>query len=273
MSSTHSSNPVQMFQSLLKHRSLVWQLTRREVIGRYKGSMFGLTWSFFNPLIMLAIYTIVFNTIFQSRWTGGSDSKTEFALVLFIGMIMHNVFAETLSRTPSLIIGNAAYVKKIVFPLEILPWVIMGSTLFHTLVSLGVWVLFFLLVNQGIQWTILFLPLILVPLVLFAMGLSWFLSALGVYLRDLSQITAVVTTILLFISPVFYPVARIPEPYRSLFYLNPLTFIIEESRVVMMWGDLPNFTGLFIIFFISMIFAWTGFILFQKIKKGFADVL
>lgn len=273
MSSTHSSNPLHMFESLLKYRALIWQLTKRDVIGRYKGSLFGLAWSFFNPLIMLAVYTIVFNTIFQTRWSEGTGSKTEFALVLFIGMIMHGVIAETLSRAPSLIISNVAYVKKIVFPLEVLAWVMMGATLFHSIVSITVWVIFYLLVNQSLHWTILFLPLLLVPLVLFSMGLSWFFSSLGVYLRDIRQITAVITTILLFLSPVFYPVSRLSEPYRTLMYLNPMTYFIEESRAVMMWGNLPNITGLFIIFSASLVVAWMGFVWFQKTKKGFADVL
>jgi lipopolysaccharide transport system permease protein len=273
MSTTHSSNPIQMFQSLLKYRPLIWQLTKREVIGRYKGSMIGLGWSFFNPLIMLAVYTVVFNTIFQGRWIGGTGTKTEFALMLFIGLIMHGVIAETLGRAPSLIIGNVAYVKKIVFPLEALAWIMMGATLFHTVVSLGVWVLFYVLVNQSLNWTIVFMPLLLVPLILFSMGLSWFFSALGVYLRDIKQITTVLTTVLLFMSPVFYPVSRLPEPYRSMMYINPMTYILEESRDVMMWGNLPSFTGLLIIYAVSLLVAWLGFTWFQKTRNGFADVL
>lgn len=270
---TETLNPLQIFRCLIKYRNLTLQLVKREVVGRYKGSLFGLAWSFFNPLIMLALYTIVFNTIFQSRWSTGSQSKTEFALVLFIGMIIHGVIAETLGRTPSLILYNVSYVKKIVFPLEILPWVMMGSTLFHAIVSLCVWVLFYLLANQSIQWTIVFLPLLIFPLVMFSMGLAWMLSSLGVYLRDVAQITAVISSILLFVSPVFYPVSRIPERFLTLFYLNPLTFIIEQARDVMMWGKMPNFHGIGILLITSLCAAWIGFIWFQKTRKGFADVL
>lgn len=262
-----------IFSSPLRHRDLIWQLTKRDVIGRYKGSVLGLAWSFFNPLIMLTIYTIVFSTIFQARWSEGTESKTEFALVLFIGMIIHGVIAETLARAPSLIIENVSYVKKIVFPLEVLPWVMMGGTMFHTAVSVVVWVLFYLLVYHSLHWTILFLPLLLLPLVMFSMGISWFFSATGVYLRDIRQLTSVFTTILMFLSPVFYPVSRLSEPYRSLMYLNPMTYFIEESRSVMMWGEIPDPTSFLAVMIVSLLFAWLGFIWFQKTRKGFADVL
>lgn len=269
----YSSSPYQMFNCLVKYRAIVWQLARQEVVGRYKGSVLGLAWSFFNPLIMLAIYTVVFSTIFQAKWSGGSESKTEFALVLFIGMIMHGVIAEALGKAPTLIIGNESYVKKVVFPLEVLPWVMMGATMFHTLVSLTVWILFYVLVNFTLNWTIIFLPLILFPLVLFALGTSWLFSSLGVYLRDIRQMTNVIVTMLQFLSPVFYSITRIPEPYRLFMYLNPMTFIIEESRDVMVWGELPNFKGLLILYIAALAFAWLGFSWFQKTRKGFADVL
>ncbi len=270
---SYSINPIQIFVSLTKYRQLIWQMSKREVIGRYKGSILGLAWSFFNPLLMLLIYTIVFNTIFQSRWNSGSDSKTEFALVLFVGMIMHGILAEVLVRTPGLIIANVNYVKKVVFPLEILSWVMMGSNLFHALVSLIVWMLIYLVANHNIQWTVVFLPIVLAPLVLFAMGLSWLLSSLGVYIRDTGQVTVVIASVLMFLSPVFYPITRLPEPYQMLLFLNPTTFIIEEARNVLIWGKFPNFTGLVIYYLVSIIFAWLGFVWFQKTRKGFADVL
>ncbi len=270
---THSISLLQVFDSLAKHRELIWQMAKREVIGRYKGSIMGLTWSFFNPLLMLAIYTVLFNTIFQARWNTGSDSKTEFALALFIGMIVHGIFAEVLTRGPGIIVANVSYVKKVVFPLEILSWVMMGASVFHASISLSVWVVFYLIVNHNLQWTIIFLPIILTPLILFAMGLSWFLSSLGVFIRDTTQVTAVISTIVLFLSPVFYPVTRLPEPYQTLIFLNPLTFIIEEARDVLMWGNLPNVPGLLIYYVVSLLVAWLGFIWFQKTRKGFADVL
>lgn len=269
----HSASPLEMIDSAWQHRSLIFQMTKREVIGRYRGSVLGIAWSFFNPLIMLAVYTLVFSTVFQAKWNVGSDSKTEFALVLFIGMIVHGVLAEAMNNSPSLMLRNINYVKKVVFPLEILPWIVMGSTLFHALISLFVWSLFFIVVNFAYQWTSVFLPLVFLPLVIFSMGVSWILASLGVYIRDIGQMTGVLTTILLFLSPIFYPASRLPEPYQTLIYLNPLTFIIEQARDVLMWGNIPNWFGLAIAYIVSMLVAWVGFVWFQKTRQGFADVI
>ena len=269
----HKTSMLEMFRSVFRYQDLIVQMTKREVIGRYRGSMLGIAWSFFNPLIMLAVYTVVFSTVFQAKWGVGSDSKTEFALVLFVGMIVHGVLAESMNNSPSLMLRNTSYVKKVVFPLEILPWIVMGSTLFHALISVVVWLLFYLIVNQTLQWTAIFLPLVFAPLVLFSMGVSWMLASLGVYIRDIGQMTGVLTTVLLFMSPIFYPASRLPEPYQTIIYLNPLTFVIEQARDVLMWGNVPNWSGLFVAYIVSILVAWAGFAWFQKTHKGFADVL
>lgn len=269
----HPATLKEIFCSFSRSRSLILQMTRREVIGRYRGSVLGLLWSFFNPLIMLTVYTVVFSVVFNVRWGMESDSKSEFALVLFIGMIVHGIFAECFGRSPGLILGHVSFVKKVVFPLEILPWVVMGSTLFHSLISLCVWLLFYLVVNHSMQWTVVFAPVVFAPLILFMMGVSWFFASLGVYLRDVGQITGVVTTMMLFISPVFYPVSRLPEQYQAIIYLNPLTFVIEQARDVLMWGRLPDWSGMLVAYAISILVAWAGFLWFQRTRRGFADVL
>ncbi len=269
----YSLKPSAIVESFMRNRQLIWQMTKREVTGRYRGSVLGLAWSFFHPLIMLAVYSFVFSFVFQARWNTGGGSKAEFALALFVGMIVHGLLAECINRAPSTILSNQSYVKKVVFPLEILPWITMGSVLFHLAVSLLVWTLFYLIIYHTLHWTVLFAPLIFLPLILLSMGLSWFLSAIGVYLRDIGQITGVVSTVLLFMSPVFYPASRLPEPYRTLLYLNPLTFIIEQMRAVLMWGNMPNFFGLLIALCIGLLVAWLGFVSFQKTRRGFADVL
>ena len=268
-----SISPVEMISSLIKNRQLIWQMTKRDVVGRYKGSVLGLTWSFFNPLIMLTVYTFVFSVAFKARWHTGSDSKTEFALALFVGMIAHGLVAECINRAPGLITSNANYVKKVIFPIDILPWMAMGTTIFHTLVSLSVWCLFYISVNLAFHWTAVFLPLIFLPLILFSVGLAWFLASLGVYLRDISQVTGAFTTVLMFLSPVFYPVSNLPEKYQVFLYANPLTFIIEQARDVLLWGKLPNWQGLGIAVSVSLLVAWLGFAWFQKTRRGFADVL
>ncbi len=266
-------SPIRLLESLYQYLPLINRMIRREVVGRYRGSLLGLAWSFFNPLIMLTVYTFVFSFVFRARWEGGSDSKTEFALALFIGMIAHGLIAECINRAPTLLLSNVSYVKKILFPLEILPWVLIGSALFHTVISLIVWILGSLLINGIVYWTVIFAPLVLLPLIFYSLGLSWFLSSLSVYVRDVAQVTGVFTTVLLFISPVFYSVSVLPEQYQGLLLLNPLTLIIEQLREVMMWGNTPDWIGLGGELLRSLLIACLGFVWFQKTRQGFADVL
>jgi len=262
-----------MIRSLWRNRHLAWQLAKRDVVGRYRGSVLGILWSFFNPVLMLAVYTFVFSVVFKARWAGGSESKTEFAIVLFAGMIVHALFAECVNRAPGLILSNVNYVKKVVFPLEILPWVALGAALFHATISVVVLLLFYLIVNQSLQWTAIFLPVVLVPFVLLVMGLSWFLASLGVYVRDVGQTIGIVTTVLMFLSPVFYPVSALPEAFQPWLLANPLTFIIEQAREVLIWGHLPDWRGLALYAVVSVGVAWLGYVWFQKTRKGFADVV
>lgn len=269
----HSIGPAAMVRSLWRHRELAAAMVQREVVGRYRGSVMGLLWSFFNPAFMLVIYTFVFSVVFKARWNVGSDSKTEFALVLFAGLIMFNLFAECLNRSPSLILSNASYVKKVVFPLEMLPWVALGSALFHALISLAVWLVAYAVLFGVPHLTVLYLPLVMLPLLLLIMGVSWFLASLGVYLRDVSQIIGVISTVLMFLSPVFYSGAALPEEYRQLLQLNPLTPVIEQAREVLFWGRAPDFAALSVYLLASALLAWLGFAWFQKTRKGFADVI
>ena len=262
-----------MFGSLWKNRLLITQMTKREVIGRYRGSVMGLTWSFFNPILMLAVYTFVFSEIFKARWVGVDTSQGGFAILVFVGMIVHGLFAECANRAPSLIMSNSNYVKKVVFPLEILPVITLGSALFHSCISLLVLLIVQLLIAHTMYWSALLFPLILVPLILGTLGISWFLASLGVFLRDVGQVITVLTTVLMFLSPVLYPVAALPEVYRPWLQLNPLTYVIEESRNVLLYGNMPDWGSLSAAILISIIIAVVGFWFFQKTRKGFADVI
>lgn len=265
---------VALFRSFWRHRQLISQLTKREVLGRYKGSVLGLAWSFFYPVFMLLVYTFVFSEIFKSRWGSGEDaSRVQFALVLFVGMIVLNVFSDVLNKAPALILSNINFVKKVVFPIEILPVVTTAGALFHGIVSLCVLLIALLLADGGLHWTALALPLVLAPLVLITLGCAWIFASLGVFLRDVGQMTSILTTVLLFLSPVFYPVAAVPEAFRPLIMLNPLTFIIEQARAVLIWGRLPDWPMLGLYILLAGAFAWLGFMWFQKTRKGFADVL
>ncbi|MCP3891328.1 MAG: ABC transporter permease [Desulfobulbaceae bacterium] len=266
-------SPIEMITGFLRNRSLIITLIKREVVGRYRGSILGIFWSFINPIFMLGVFTFVFSVVFKARWSTGSESKTEFALVLFAGLIVFNLFAECINRAPSLILSNVNYVKKVVFPLEILPWVALGSALFHAVISLGVWLTAYAFLFGLPHATTLLLPLVFLPLVLLIMGMSWILSSLGVYLRDMSQFVGLLTTVLMFLSPIFYPASALPEAYRSYLLLNPLMPIIEQTRNILFWGVLPNMTMFGVYFLVAACIAWIGFAWFQKIRKGFADVL
>lgn len=271
----HAMSLASLARSLWRNRQLIAQMTRREVVGRYKGSAMGMAWSFFNPVFMLVVYTFVFSEIFQSRWSGAGadDSKTQFALVLFVGMIVQGMFSEILNRAPALILSNANYVKKVVFPLEILPVIITGTTLFHSIVSIGVLLTASFVFNGYLHWTTVFIPLVLLPMVILTTGLAWILASLGVFLRDVGQTIVIITTVLMFLSPVFYPITAVPERFRPYIMANPLTFIIEQARDVLIWGNLPDWLGLGYYTLSATVVAWVGYVWFQKTRKGFADVL
>ena len=248
-------------------------MTKREVIGRYRGSMLGILWSFFNPIFMLVLYTFVFSVVFKARWPDGTGDRVEFANLIFSGMILHSLFAECISRAPGLILSNVNYVKKVVFPLQILPVVALNASLFHAIISFGVLLLFYLVTQGYLNWTVIFLPVVILPYLLVILGISWFLASIGVYLRDVSQTTSILISVSMFLSPVFYPVTAVPEPFRLFIHLNPLTFIIEQTREVVIWNRAPDWGGLAIYSLAGALIAWAGHYWFQKARKGFADVL
>jgi lipopolysaccharide transport system permease protein len=262
-----------LWTSLWSHRTLIRTLTQREISGRYRGSMLGIFWSFLNPLLMLGIYTFVFTEVFRMRWTAAGTNKFEFAVVLFAGLLMFSIFAECMTRAPGLIVGNPNYVKKVVFPLQIFTWVSLFTALFHFGIGLLVLLGAKLYVDNAIPFTALLLPVVLVPFLLFCAGLTWFLSALGVYVRDIGQIIGVVVTALMFLSPLFFPAAAVPEAYRALLHLNPLTFPIEQTRNVLVWGTMPNWAGVSVYFVACLAVAQLGLWWFNRTRRGFADVL
>jgi len=268
-----SISPKKMVGSFWINRRLIKALILREVEGRYRGSFMGILWSFLTPLLMLSVYAFVFGVIFRARWSANSTSNTEFVLILFAGLIVFSLFSECTNRAPGLVLANINYVKKVVFPLEILPIVALGSALFHTLISIGVWLLGYTILFGIPHVTILFLPLIIIPLMLFVLGVTWFLAALGVYLRDVSQIISSIVSMLMFLSPIFYPTNALPEKYQNIVLLSPLTLAIEQTRDVLFWGKIPSMSIVFFSFLGSAFIAWLGFVWFQKIRKGFADVI
>jgi lipopolysaccharide transport system permease protein len=251
-----------------------WQLTVRDVIGRYKGSALGWIWSLLTPLLMLGVYTFVFSGVFKSRWDNLGDTGTlGFATNLFAGLIVFNVFAESLNKAPQLIPENANYVTKVIFPLEILSAVTVASAGFHAATSLVVLAVFQLLTAHHIPLTALWLPLVWVPLFCWSLSLSWVLSALGVYLRDVGQVVGVVTNMLMFLSAVFYPLSSLPPLWQPILALNPLVWLIEQTRHILILGTMPNVLILGIVILISIALCELSFRSFSRARRGFADVL
>ncbi len=257
------------------HLPLLLQLIRRDVAARYRGSLLGLLWSFLNPLFMLGVYTLVFSTIFKSRWGIEVENAGTgvFALMLFAGLIVHGLFAEVAGTAPGIILAHQNYVKKVVFPLHVLPMATVGSALFHALIGIGVLFLFELFVMGSIPLTALLLPVVLIPFVPFLLGVGWLLAALGVYLRDIRQIVGPIIAAMLFLSPVFFPLQAAPETLRPFLMLNPLTLIIVNVRKVLIYGQWPDFGPLAAYALLAGLFALVALWWFQKSRNGFADVL
>jgi lipopolysaccharide transport system permease protein len=270
----HPTSLAAMLRSAAVNRQLISQLIRRDVVGRYRGSVMGIAWSFLNPLLMLVIYTVVFSGILKQRWPGtASDTTTGFAVILFVGLVVHGLFAECVTRAPGLVLANPNYVKRVIFPLEILPWVSMGSALFHSLISLCVLIVAQIAVNGSLPWTVVLLPIVVTPLVFTTLGIAWFLSALGVFVRDISQITTLIVSVAMFLSPVFYPVSHLSVRYQRWIHLNPLTYPIEDARGALIFGRVPSPTHLLIALAAGIVVAQAGFWWFQRTRKGFADVI
>lgn len=260
-------------RSMAKHWRLIYEMTKREVIGRYRGAVMGLLWSFFTPILMLIVYTFVFGVVFKSRWVGGTSSRSEFAVVLFAGMMVFNLFAECINRAPGLILSNPNFVKKVIFPLEILPVVAFGSALFHFCISVIVWLLFYIVVFGVPSIDTLWLPVVLLPLAMLSIGLSWCLASLGVYLRDVGQVIGVITTMLMFMSPIFYSIESIPERFRGYMYISPITYFVEQTRDLLVWGSGMHWVPWCKVMLLSLVVAGIGYAWFQKTRKGFADVI
>ena len=268
-----SSSPRELVASAWRHRALIATLAVREVAGRYKGSVLGALWAFVLPLLMLGTYTFVFSVVFGARWQGQGSSRGEFALILFAGLLVFNLFAECLNRAPGLILQNQSYVKKVVFPLEVLPWVMLAAALFQTAVSYLVWQLFALLVLGWPSWTVLLFPVQLLPVCLLTLGMSWFTAALGVYMRDLAQLVGVLLSVLMFLSPLFYPLSALPPAYQTLLKISPLAPAIEGTRDVLIWSRVPEPSVFMLQLSIGLLVVWGGFAFFQRTRRGFADVI
>jgi lipopolysaccharide transport system permease protein len=267
------TDPLAPYVALKRHFALIVQMARRDVDKRYRGSFAGLFWTFFNPLLMLVIYTFVFGVIFKARWNAQVTGHFQFAIVLFAGLNINTLFTECANRATTLIEENTNYVKRVVFPLETLSWSVIGAALFHLLVSTLALLVLSLIVNHAIPWTVVLFPIVIACFMPFVAGTVWLLASLGVFFRDLRQLMAIITSALMFLAPILYPMTQIPAQYRYLLYLNPLTVIAEASQNVLLWGKPPVWTHLGSYLLVSLLFAWLAFAWFEQTKKGFADVI
>jgi lipopolysaccharide transport system permease protein len=258
--------------NLPRHRSLLVSLVRRDIETRFRGTMLGALWTVLQPLLMLSVYAFVFGGIFGTRWNQQGD-LSEFVLMLYCGLIVHGLFSDTLSRAPSAVLSTPGYVKKVVFPLELLPLAQLASAVFTAVISVLLLCAWMLVQRHSLPVTALLAPLVLAPLLLLTSGLAWFLAALGVFLRDVSQIIQVAMSVLLFLSPVFYPASATPVAVRPWLHLNPLTWPMESLRAVLISGTWPDWRLGLVYGAISCAVALTGLWFFQRARPAFADVI
>lgn len=259
--------------SIKKNMALILRLSKRDIESKYRGTFLGILWAIFIPVLLLLVYTFVFSVVFNARWGEAQGGKGSFALILFCGLVFFNLFSECIGRAPTLILSNSVYVKKVLFPLEILPIVAMISAIFNFILSYIVLMIGFLFIEGIPSIDVLLVPFLLIPFCFLTLGFTYFLASLGVYIRDLGQIVGVIIMVLMFLSPIFYPLSAIPEFYRNIINLSPVTIIIESARGLMFKGIIPNLLPLVVYFLVSIIILYLGFLWFKKTEKGFADVI
>lgn len=266
-------NPWLIMRNLWRHRALIRQFAWRGVELRHKGSFLGMIWAFLNPLLVLAVYAFVFVCVFDSHFgSSAKESRWDYAIAIFLGLSLIQLFLETLSVAPTVIVSNPNYVKKVVFPLEVLPISALGASLFHCVVSLGLVLLAIQFLGGGLSASVLWLPVVLLPVLLLSSGAAWLMASLGVFIRDLSFVTQFLSLVLMFLSAVFYPASRIPEAF-SVLRLNPLLIALESSRNAVLWHQAPQFTQLAYLYTVGAMGCLSGHFLFAKLKPAFADVI
>lgn len=278
--------PWRQLGRLWGHRGLIRQMMARETSSKYRGSYLGILWSVGVPLMMMCIYAVVFGYVFKSSWQGprgaggegGSTVGTEagfaaYALTLFAGLMPFNFLSEVINRSPGLILGVPSYVKRVVFPLETLTLTVAGAALFNLAVSLGVFLAADLVLAWHVPWTVIYIPLIMLPLVLVTVAISWVLASLGTYVRDIAQFVGVAMQMVMFMSPIFWPASRAPESLKWLVMINPLTPVVEGFRGALVFEQAPDWGALMIWTVIGAAMCWGAHIFFMYTKRGFADVI
>jgi lipopolysaccharide transport system permease protein len=267
-----ASSGSKALSDIYRYRHLLYQLIKRDISSRYQGTFIGIAWSFFFPVVTLAVYALVFGVILTPRWPNVSD-PSKFTLILFSGLLVFNFFSECTSRASSLIIANANYVKKVVFPVGLLIWVPIGTALFHLILGMVAWALLVVILGGQLYWTFLLTPVVLLPLVILTAGLSWLLAAFGVFVRDIGQVITVLVQLLMYLGPIIYPREVLPQKYQWLMQLNPITIPVEQFRNLLNIGVIPDIQSLGLYTLVALGVAWVGKLFFDKTRHGFADVI
>jgi len=271
--SAHPISFVSYPATIARYWNLISRLAAREFAARYRGSHLGVLWAALTPLVTVLVFTFVFGVVFRAKWAGESTATSEFVIILFVGMIIHGIFVEAISRAPTLILNNSSYVKRVVFPLEILPLVVVITAVINAAVGFVVVIVAHLILNGELRPTLIFLPFVLAPYILAVLGLTMFVTSIGVFIRDIGHAVGFLITVTLFMAPIFYPISSVPEPYRVWLYLNPLTFTVEEARAVAIFGRSPDWEGLGLYTAGALFVFAAGYAWFQKTRNGFADVV
>ncbi|MEO6993804.1 MAG: ABC transporter permease [Lacunisphaera sp.] len=259
---------------LWENRALLWQFTLRNVELRHRGSHLGLIWSLLNPLLMMGLYVVVFGYIFNGSFgVLAHETRADYALGIFFGLTLFQFVAEVMGLAPLIIVSNPNFVKKVVFPLEILPASNVGAAFFHLMIGLVLAMIGLIFLDRSVHWELLWLPIIIAPLGLFCLGIAWLLSALGVFLRDIGQLMQFLTMALMYASAVFFPASKIAAPFWTFLRFNPILLAIGLARDTALWAQPINYHHLIFLYFSGFVCCWVGHIAFKKMKPGFADVL
>ncbi len=263
----------QVVRTWFANRELIGALARREVLERYRGSILGMTWSFVNPLILMLIYTVVFSVVQRMQWIQTRAGFGDFAIMVYSGLIAFNFFSEMMAKSVRVIVNSPNYVKRIAFPVEILPCVLAGGALFHAAASwiillAGTW-----LMTGTLHATALLLPVVWIPLVVCALAISLFLSAVGVFIRDTEYIVGLALSILFFLTPIFYSTDRVPQALQWILFINPVAYASENTRKVCILGLAPNWGSWLALLGVGLLFLAVFAGWFRVIKKRFPDVL
>lgn len=287
---THLS-PLHLARLLARHRGLIVQFAQREIVERHRGAALGIVWNILNPLLSLAVFTFIFGVVMGVSWPPIPNPTPvafpahanpapppplpalPFVVILFCGQTIFHVFAESANRAPTLITSRRGFVRKVVFPIEILSVAAVGSTVVYLAVGIVLTLAAAVICTGHVSTTAWMFPIVLVPLYLLSLGVSWFLSSLGVFLHDIRQIVGVVTSLLMFCSGVFYPIDRIPENMRWLVSYNPLYVLVESGRRTLLWSQEPDWPALLVLTAASLIVMQCGYAFFAKSKRGMADVV